>query len=205
MLPLIGPHGDQVHTRISSPVSQVGAFLITNENKHPEATMRWVDYFYGDEGQKLFYMGIEGETFEEKSDGSLDHVDDIKNHPDGLTFSEAIAEYLTYGGGGYPSIVTEKFYRGGASHPERLKGAEDLVPYLVEDPWPTFIYTKEENAELSSFGSDIDKYVSEMRDKFIVGEASFEEWDDYVSKLENMGLADYMEIQQDAFERYEDN
>src|SRR5699024_2489828 len=59
---LEGPNGDDKFARLGPTIPNLGAFLITSENEHPAATMRWIDYFYGDEGIKLFFMGIEGET-----------------------------------------------------------------------------------------------------------------------------------------------
>src|SRR5699024_7760935 len=57
---LEGPDGDKTLTQIGDPVQSVGAFVITNENDYPASTVRWMDYFYGDEGMELFYMGVEG-------------------------------------------------------------------------------------------------------------------------------------------------
>ena len=37
-----------------------GQFVITNVNKYPEATIRWVDYFLdGGEGSLFFSAGLE--------------------------------------------------------------------------------------------------------------------------------------------------
>src|SRR5699024_6931091 len=82
-LALEGPHGDKLYADVSHPVAFVGQFAITSENPNPAASMRWVDYFYGDEGSKFFYMGIEGETYEETDDG-VEYMDFITDDPDGL-------------------------------------------------------------------------------------------------------------------------
>src|SRR5699024_5510461 len=64
---LEGPNGDKLYTGLYPSVASIGAFLITSENESPATTVRWIDYFYGDEGMKMFFMGVEGETYEEKS------------------------------------------------------------------------------------------------------------------------------------------
>ncbi|GIN73398.1 ABC transporter substrate-binding protein [Bacillus sp. J14TS2] len=198
---LEGPHGDKMITRLNSPVNNVGAFLITSANEHPEATMRWIDYFYGEEGIKLYFLGIEGVTYEEKDDGTFGFIEEIKNNPDGLSFEEAVTKYLTFPGGGGPSMTVQEFYQGGASSEKNLEAADLLEADLVEDPWPTFMYTEEETKVLNSVGADIDKYVTEMRDKFIAGQISFGEWDKYVNTIEKMGLSEYMEIKEAAYSR----
>ena len=40
-----------------------GRAAITKDNKYPEATMRWIDHAYSDEGTILSRLGLEGETY----------------------------------------------------------------------------------------------------------------------------------------------
>lgn len=200
---LEGPHGDKQYVGITSPVFQIGNFAITSENENPAATVRWMDYFYGDEGTKLFNMGIEGVTFEETEDGP-ELLDEITDNPDGLTTTQAMAEYLIAPGGGHPGIIKQDYFNGSEASPDDIKAADKLEGDIPDEIWPEFTYTLEENKKLESF-SDIEKYVTEMRDKFITGNVSFDEWDAYIQTLESTGLEEYMEIQQKAFERYKDN
>jgi len=203
---LEGPHGDKNFTVLSSPVFSMGNFVITNENENPAATVRWMDYFYGDEGAKLFFMGIEGETFEETEDGEFEYVDDITNSKDGLSLDQELAKYFTWLGGGYPGIVKEEYFNGAEASPSEIEAAEVLEPDLIDEVWaPGFTYTEEENRVLDSTGADIEKYVNEMRDKFIAGDESFDNWDQYVSEIEKMNLDEYMKIEQDAYEKFEEN
>src|SRR5699024_699975 len=171
------------------------------------STVRWMDYFYGDEGMELFFMGVEGETFEYDEDGNPKFMDHITNSEEGLTFEEEAAKYLTFPGGGFPSMVKEDFFQGVASAPQSLEASEKLESDMIEDDliWPTLTYTNEENQQLNSFGSDIEKYVGEMRDKFISGDEPLSKWDEYVAEIEKMGLEDYMKIKQDALDRQLDN
>ncbi|NBJ68855.1 MULTISPECIES: extracellular solute-binding protein [Clostridia] len=201
---LEGPFGDKLYSRITSPVMAPGAFAITSANKHPEATVRWVDYFYGDEGAKLFFMGVEGKTYEEKEDGSLEYVDEIKNNPEGLTFEQAIAKYLTFPGGFYPALVKEAYFKGSETTKMSQEAVKKLEPHIIEEIWPEFVFTSEETKVLDSVGNDIHKYITEMRDKFIVGDVPFSEWDKYGETLEKMGLEEYMDIQQAAHKRLQE-
>lgn len=204
-MPLEGPYGDKKYVSVSHPVFHPGKFAITSENKHPEASIRWADYFYGDEGSKLWYMGIEGETFEIDADGNYKYVDKIINSEDGLSKEQEIVKYLGWVGVGAPSILKQEYFDGSESAPQPVEASEKLEPFLAEEVWPGFTYTDEESKILSSVGADIEKYVNEMQDKFITGDASFDEWDNYVNTLEKMGLDKYMEVQKDAYDRYEEN
>ncbi|GIN70861.1 ABC transporter substrate-binding protein [Bacillus sp. J14TS2] len=199
---LASPNHDRLYTSILPPVPTPGAFVITSANEHPAATVRWIDHFYGEEGAKLFFMGVEGVTYEETEDGEYEYVDEIKNDPDGLTVEQAVSKYLTYPGGTYPALVTEEYFQGSQGTDMSLDAADRLEPHLIEEVWPAFIFTDEEQKVMDTSGADIEKYVNEMRDRFIVGESSFSEWDKYIETIEKMGLEKYMETQQKAYERY---
>lgn len=204
-LPLEGPYGDQKWVQYANPVLHIGKFAITNENEHPEASVRWVDHFYSDEGAELWYMGIEGETFEYDSDGNPKYLDKITDSSEGLSKNQELVKYLGWVGVGAPGILKEKYFDGSEAAPQPVATAEALEPYLIDEPWPAFTYTEDEAKILSSVGSDIEKYTEEMRDKFITGDESLSDWDEYVDTLESMGLDDYMEIQGAAYDRYSEN
>lgn len=199
---LEGPFGDKLIAGMTSSVSSIGGFVITNKNQNPIATVKWMDYLYSDEGAKLFLMGIEGETYEVTPEGDLQYLDKIVNSVDGLSFEQELAKYLTWPGGGYPGIVKEEIFKGLENSPESAKAAENLKPYVLDEAWPSFTYTIEENEKLSSIGVDVEKYVIEMRDKFIAGDIPFSEWENYLKTLESMGLEEYMDIKKTALERF---
>lgn len=202
MEPLIGPHGEQQHAYVGSPLSHTGSFVITDKNKHPAATARWMDYFYSDEGARLFFMGVEGETYKKDGNGDLEYVDSITKSTDGNTIQQEQSKYFSWLGGGYPGIVKEDYFK---SLPSSLKATEKLEPYLIEEVWPKFTFSQEENSKLAPLASDIEKYANEMRDKFITGTTSFSEWDKYVETIKKMGLEEYMEIKNTAFKRYNED
>lgn len=204
-LPLEGPHGDRMWTQYANPVASIGKFAITNVNEHPEATVRWADYFYGDEGAELFYMGVEDETFEFDENGDPKYVDKIINSPDGLTKEQELVKYLAWVGLGAPGILKQEYFDGSEAAPQPMEAAEKLEPYLIEESWPEFTYTNDEAKVLQSVGSDIEKYADEMRDKFITGDEPFSEWDKYIETLEGMGLDKYMETQEAAYSRYSED
>ena len=199
---LEGPFGDRLYSYVTSPLVEIGAFVITDKNQHPEATVRWVDYFYGDEGAKLFFMGVEGITYEELPDGSVDYTDLIYNNPDGLSFTEAVSTYIPYRNSAYPALVKEAFFKGSEGQPDSIAAAEKVAPYFPETIWSPFSFTMEEMDVVSSIGTDIDNYVIEMRAAFLTGKVSFDEWDKYINTIERMGLGRYIEVYENAYERY---
>lgn len=198
---LKGPDGDHAYNYVSSALSSVANFVITDKSEHPVETARWIDYFYGDEGCKLFFMGVEGESYRETDDG-VEYLDKITDNPDGLTLDQALKPYITWLGGSYPGIVKEDYFKGVESSKESTDAAKKLQPDAIDEVWPNFTYTEDEAQQLDSLTDDIHKYVDESRAKFITGEMPLDQWGSYVDKINQMGLEDLLTIQQDALDRY---
>ena len=54
---------------------------------------------------------------------------------------------------------------------------------------------------LGTVGAEIGKYLDESRAGFITGQLPLSEWDTFAQTLEEIGLSDFMEIQQAAYDR----
>ncbi|MDD3335520.1 MAG: hypothetical protein PHI98_08375 [Eubacteriales bacterium] len=200
---LIGPHGDQAFNNLSPAVSSIGGFVITCDNAYPAETMKWMDYFYSDEGMKLLFMGVEGVTFN-YVDGVPTFVDDILHNPDGMNLDTALARYTPRPGGKYTSIVSTKYFSGYETQPDAVAAAAMMEPYFlpVEERWPTFTYTVEEAEQLLAY-DDLLTYVTNMTAKFVKGDESLDNWDQYVAQVKAMDLDGYLAIYQAALERYQ--
>ncbi|WP_078393555.1 extracellular solute-binding protein [Shouchella patagoniensis] len=201
---LEGPHGDKLYSHIKPPLVHVGAFAITDKNEHPEATLRWMDYFFSEEGARFYFMGEEGTTYVENDDGTLDFTELITDNPDGLTQDQALADYITWLGGSYPGYVQQHYFKGSEAYPNSIENGELAEPDAVEEVWNGFNYTREEQQFRDSMGSDLETFINETEDAFITGRKSFDDWDDYVAQVESLGLEEYMSIQREAYTRYQD-
>ena len=51
---------------------QGGGLVITDKCEHPELVAQWADYFYSEEGGRLLWMGLEGESYKPVSYTHLD-------------------------------------------------------------------------------------------------------------------------------------
>lgn len=199
---LKGPHGDQLYTHIKVPMVWPGAFVITDKNKHPEATLRWMDHFYGDEGATFYFMGKEGVTYTKAPDGKLQFVDEITKNPNGLTMDQALTKYVSWMGGSYPGYVQEKYFKGSETLPEAVATGKKAQPHAIKELWYNFNFTDEETDFMKTTGSDIQTRIGEMEAKFITGAASFDEWSKYVDSVKKMGVDSYMKVYKTAYERY---
>lgn len=199
---LKGPHGDQLYTHIKVPMVWPGAFVITDKNKHVEATVRWMDHFYSDEGAQFYFMGEEGVSYTKKADGTLEFIDEIRNNPSGLTMDQALIQYVSWMGGSYPGYVQEKYFKGSETLPESVAAGKKAEPYALKELWYNFNLTEDETDYMSTRGADIHTLIGEMEAKFITGAVPFSEWDAYTAKVKAMGVDEYLKVYKQAYTRY---
>ncbi len=199
--PLANEDGARVFNNLGTTFGS-GAFAISSTNPYPKESMRWIDYYYGEEGAKLLWLGEEGVTYIDNGDGTYAMTEYVTNNPDGLNRPQAIGQYaIGFAGGGCPVFTTEAFERA------RLTDAcfeawDTVMPYYQVEGLASFSYTTEEQDRLNALSADIVTYVDETKVQFITGKQSFDQWDSYVKNIENMGLEEYVQIQQAAYERW---
>ncbi len=177
--------------------------FITNQCENPAAVVKYFDYFYGEEGITLFFMGIEGETFYYDEDGNPQYTDFVKNNPDGMNMEEALGTYVCWSGGGNPSVADDLHFGVHLIPEATVTAAQNLLAYGPETIWPAdFSYTTEEAELLAEYKLEILTYVEDMRARFITGSESLENWDAYLEQLDRMDLEGYTELVQTALDRY---
>ncbi len=82
---------------------------------------------------------------------------------------------------------------------------DNYTPYMTVG-WPMSVkFTDSESNTLSLLATDIESYLDQMVAKFITGEESLDNFDAFVSGLNDRGLAQYLEIYQTAYDRYLEN
>lgn len=181
----------------SQPIARGnGVFAISASCKNKEAAMRWVDYFYGEEGSVFLRFGLEGKTMTFNAAGEPEYVDGILNSPDGS--GTAIGQFTIWPGGGAPQWLNDGNSVAVAS--ERTKAAQvALDPYLPENIYSEPLFTQDVNDRLSILQTDIVTYFNEAAAKFVRGELPFDKWDTYVSTLNKIGLEEWVSIYQEAY------
>ncbi|MFD2044906.1 extracellular solute-binding protein [Ornithinibacillus salinisoli] len=178
-----------------------GRAAITKENEHPEATMRWIDHAYSEEGTILSRLGIEGETYEWNEDDQW-----VLLAEEGLSTTETNAKHAPGVGTNVPMNLTEEFFEKEGGNPTILEiykwVSEELVPY-AKSPYPQVYFTEEEQNEININKPDIDSYFEQMEAKFITGAEDIDaKWDEYVSTLEKQGIDKLVEVHQSAYDRW---
>jgi putative aldouronate transport system substrate-binding protein len=177
------------------------AFAITNANKYPSATMRWVDRFYDPELAAQVSFGPIGETLEENADGVLVQ----KELAEGVNAGE-LRQQVSLGAGAPHVLLREDFENVILPEPRALQRLRDLeetyLPYAEEQFYPSVLFTVEELQELADIEPDIKALVEQKRPQWIVEGGIDDEWDGYVAQLKSMGIERMVEIYQAAYDRF---
>ena len=123
--------------------------------------------------------------------------EDIANDERG--FMTALGEICLVPGGNLPCLITSQTEGLVASNLTKEVAAA-MLPYTDEALVPPS-FTPEENEEVLMISQDLNTYRDQAASRFIVGEWSFDMWDEYCSTLDQIGLPRLEEIYQQAYDR----
>lgn len=185
------------------PVIQLGSnsmgsnTFITSADESPWVSFRFLDYFWTEEGSMTigcFNEELEGVTCQKKDDGTWDYTDEMLNDERGMAVAVGDACPLPGGGFGYWRHEKNSNYIYSAKVQENVPVWE---PYYQKEPvYDTPLFDSDTKARVDEIRTDLDVYVSECQAKFITGEMSLDEWDNYCATLETLGVEELVSYYQ---------
>ena len=197
-------HGDQVSDLPVWLVKSQGQAVITSNVKDDRMAqaLRFMDYYYSEEGQVLSNWGIEGESFYYDSDGKPHYGEEITNHPD-RSFAQSLAFWCLVNTNG-PFMQQEGYIIDYWQHPIQRDAFTAWHKNLKYDSGnlDATTFTAEEASEFSRVYRDIKSYVDENTQLFIRGDKPLSEFDSFVADLEKMNVAQAIQLRQDAYDRF---
>ena len=110
---------------------------------------------------------------------------------------------MTSQGGNYPGVVRPNYFQRAEGKYTSILNAEKARPNRIidEDNLPGWNYTLDETEKVSAIMTDVQTYIDEMTAAFITGKQDFSKWDDYKKTLDKMGIQEYLELAQGAYDR----
>ena len=210
-------------TYVKKKIYGTGIRLMASaDTKYPEAIAKFVDYLHTPEGSLSTRNGYPDVTFDWiEVDGYkiADHAAKAKEA--GLDSNEYRSKVLALGalnGCGFAegtiydmlnNIDLKKLtdtnsacWETSTVNAIRAEGARRSTTVL-KDVYPTLFYTDAENSERAIIVTDITNYFGNMVARFVTGQSDIDaEWDNYLKKLDDMGLPRLLEIEQAAYDRY---
>ncbi|MDD3902770.1 MAG: extracellular solute-binding protein [Sphaerochaeta sp.] len=200
----LSPSSDRLSmfAKMSTLYSNSGpSAAISASCKNIEAAAKLLDYNFSEAGHLLVNFGVEGVSYT-MVDGYPKYTDLIVNNPNGLTISQAMAQYMRASVNG-PFIQDPRYLEQYYSIPElseaiNLWAQTDYGKYMM----PPVSATSEEAAELARIMNNVKTYADEMESKFITGALSMSEFNTYVNQLKKFGIERAIEIKQASYDRY---
>lgn len=175
---------------------------ITTACEHVEEAVRWLNFAYTEQGHNLMVFGVEGESYE-WVDGFPKLLDIVTNNPDGLAFAQALAKFSCGSMSGAYMKDQRHFEQAVLTYDEQRQAFEAMQSGNVSNSifLPTIARSTEENERYTEIMGEIQTYVSEMFDKFIMGEVNLDDFDNFVATVEGLGIDEARQLTQDAVDR----
>ncbi|MDF2926901.1 MAG: transporter substrate-binding protein [Paenibacillaceae bacterium] len=180
------------------------AFAISKNNKFPEATIRWVDYLYSEEGTIMMHNGIENKHWK-WSDSSKTQWERVAP-PEGKNAEEFRASGTPNAGTGTPEIWPGSYAEKqkdplNAFIRKEVKSAYE--PYWKES-FPNIRFSPEDTKKINTVSADLKNYITQMEAKFILGQEPLDNWDTYLNNMKKMGMEDMTKIYEDGYKRWKE-
>ena len=180
--------------------TNLGGWGISVTAKNPVEIIKYFDYWFSEKGNELANWGIEGDTFKRDENGKKYFTDKVMKAENKTPLQVLRDEGVQFRMGMAQDYEYEKAW----ADPQASEWMEWYTKegFIVE-PMPTVKYTTKENKRFQKIKSQLDMTVKEMCQKWILGSADFDAtYDEFVKRLNSVGLQEALEINQKAYERF---
>ena len=194
-------NGEKQRVHICFSMFDPTALIITEKTPYKREIARLIDFFYSEEGVRLFMTGKEG------VDWQWDNEEKTSWH---TTYPEGI-DTETYRGSITPNVgLGAAFYKDRAwtdmqsneLNKQLNKDASVYTDYL-KVATPDLIFTNEESNELAFIKSALDAYIVGAEADFILGRKNIDnDWDSFQNALKQMEVEKMLNIYRAAYARY---
>lgn len=177
--------------------------VINASSPYVKEIVRWMDFFYSEEGVKLESFGKEGVDWtwdnEEKTSWTF-------QVPDGMDIEEYRGTITpNVGLGTIPYWNGDFVLKDSTVQVKNINKAVDEAGYMdyLKVPYPSVTFLSSESIELSTLQTDLNNLVDSQEARLIAKkDLSRADFDKFVSDLENARVNRYVEIYQQAYDRY---
>ncbi len=197
MLPPADAKG-KVWEYASRPAVNATGWGLSKDIKDPVVGIKYLDFWWTEEGRRLMNFGIEGEDYD-MVDGKPVFKESV------LKGEEPVIAYLQKKGvqiqiGFHQDFEYEKQWMNELA----LEGSEMYNKSgFIAERFPMLAFTAEEQKLLDQKEAAIQPFVEETTQKWILGAESVEKtWDSYLQTLNDLGMKEILDIYQTAYDRY---
>ena len=195
MAPPANIDGKIVEGDSRTPIHGKGWGISVN-NKYPEETIKYFDFWYTEEGTDLISYGVEGIHYN-VVDGKKVFTDAV------LKAEEGAPTYMRKQG----QVEIGAIRKFDAEYQAMSKEAQDGWKLYNDNGWckaqTEFDVFDEAEVEINEkYNADINTYADEQKQKWIMGAEDVDaKWDEYVNTIKSMGIDELTKIYQAAYDR----
>lgn len=202
-LPLESTSGDgsRVYRYNNNPIANRGYSAVSKNCENPERLIYWLDLNLTPEYSLQNTYGSFGQQLIDSTDPNYTYEFAIA--PDGMSQDD----YRFKGApANFPSYIPAELYGTLKTAPDvarKITYMEATTEYLTPETIPLVLFTDDESKELATLKTSITDFVLQKQAAYITGQTDIDaDWDNYLSQLNAMGVDRYVQIYQDATDRY---
>lgn len=180
---------------------------ISSQCEDPVAVIKYMDYFFTEEGRDLINWGIEGETYERDDKGEKHFKEEVLNSEmTPLGYLRTLGCQYRIGmcqDGDYEyafmqdaALEAAEMYN---THPEWYEN--DMPPYA--DGVLELKYTPEDEVQYEKIMNNIKPFVQEKFQSWVLGTSDFDaDYDEFIKELKDRGIEEAIDINQRAYDTF---
>lgn len=193
--------GDTIDLRATyMPIGnrEINSIYICQSYDDPALAAKWIDQLFSEESYMEASYGIEGDTYTVDADGNISFTEKITDAEGGYLYG--VNKYLYLG-----SLWAERDVMVDMLYADNAKAAVEIWSQATSERniirGTSLQFTAEENDLLSSLGNFWMTQTGTLR-SMIQGNTDLAEWDNFVASMNDMGMEEYIAINQAAWDRY---
>lgn len=172
---------------------------ISASSKNIEVAIKWLDFWYSEEGSRLMNFGVEGKHYD-MVDGKPQFKEELLAQPD---VQKQLTEFGIQMDIGFPqNFEYEKQWLNQIA----IDGMNmyENSDWIVEQIPTLSMWIDEKDADKNAkLQTQITTYTEEMMQKWILGAEDIDAtYDKFIKGLENMGIDKFLKLQQKAYDKY---
>ena len=203
---LKGPEGIVNAVRQSGSADggfQAGRCVLTSACVNQELAAKWIDLMYDPLQSIQNNWGTYGEEgksniFELKEDNTLSHLEIVGESPYDVRVQQMVAGPL--------AVLNSYYGKYTTCPPDALERMDNVKSYVdsmkYEMVYPNIFMSEEDATSVARYETDIKQYAEQKKADWILNGGVDEQWEDYMQKLDELGLGEYIEIKQKYLDAY---
>lgn len=169
--------------------------------KNPELAIKFMDWWFSEEGRRTWNFGIEGEHYQ-IVDGNPIFTDLVLKNPDGKGPLKVLQEVGAQVSG--PGVQQNADYEYQYSNNIAKQGFE---MYMKDGnttmPLPILKYSPKDIKKLEKIMAPVNQTTEEYMQKWILGVSNVDDdWDTYINRIKQNGIGDAIELVQKGYTHY---